>query len=56
MLADVRPAVLSALLQYLYTGSCLFPRDDLNLAIDVSFIIIMSEIVVPRVVLCMCFS
>ena len=26
--------VLTHLLQYLYTGECLFPRDDLNLGLE----------------------
>lgn len=33
-LPTVSEQVLRVLLQYLYTGRCLFPRDDLNLGIE----------------------
>ncbi|XP_065842708.1 uncharacterized protein [Oscarella lobularis] len=33
LLPDVSPAVLEKLLEYLYNGSCLFPKDDLNLGV-----------------------
>jgi len=28
-------AILQIMLEYLYTGKCLFPRDDLNKALEV---------------------
>lgn len=34
-LAEIRQGVLLILLQYLYTGTCFFPRDDLNLGTEV---------------------
>ena len=33
-LPTVTERVLQHLLRYLYTGECLFPRDDLNLGLD----------------------
>lgn len=33
-LPTVNGRLLQYLLEYLYTGSCHFPRDDLNLALD----------------------
>jgi hypothetical protein len=34
VLQGVPPTVLSFLLKYIYTGTCLFPRDDLNLGVE----------------------
>ena len=33
-LPTINSRVVRTLLQYLYTGQCLFPRDDLNLGLD----------------------
>ena len=33
-LPTINSQVVRTLLQYLYTGQCLFPRDDLNLGLD----------------------
>ena len=32
---SVESSILKIMLEYMYTGKCLFPRDDLNKAIEV---------------------
>ena len=32
-------AILQIMLEYLYTGKCLFPRDDLNKALEVMHVV-----------------
>lgn len=38
-LGMVDGGILQIMLEYMYTGKCLFPRDDLNKALEVIYIV-----------------